>query len=208
MNSLPKVRYSPSGLMAVWGLVVGSGILLLEGYAARPGDSDPPPVGWPAESPIRPDVSRSTLLIFLHPRCPCSRASVEELGYILSRCGHRVSVHALLYSPTHLPQGWGQSGIEQDLTALPDVHIWPDRAGAEARRFGVETSGHVVLYDGQGRLAYSGGITAARGHRGENDGQAAVTDRILGKGGDQPGSPVFGCPLLTPPSPSGEEPGR
>jgi hypothetical protein len=208
MISLPRVRYSSSGLLVIWGLVVGCGILLLEGYAARPGDTGSPPIGWPADSPIPRDADGSTLLIFLHSQCPCSRASVEELGYILSRCGRRVSSHALLLSPTHVPGGWSRSAIEQDLTALPDVHTWPDRAGAEARRFRVETSGHVVLYDAKGRLTYSGGITAARGHGGDNDGRAEVIDRILGKAGNQPGSPIFGCPLLTPPSPSGEEPGR
>jgi len=204
MISLPRVRYSPSGLLAVWGLVVGSGVFFLEGYAARPGDSSSPPVRWPEESPIRRDVHASTLLIFLHPLCPCSRASVEELGNILNQCGHRVSTYALLCSATDFTEARGRSAIEQDLGAIPNARTWRDRGGTEARRFGAGTSGQVVLYDAQGRLSYSGGITAARGHRGDNYGRAAVIDRILGKAGDHSGSPVFGCPLSEPDMLGGE----
>jgi hypothetical protein len=115
----------------------------------------------------------------------------------MSHAGGRVSAHALLILPAHLPKRWDGSGIEQDLADLPDIRIWQDKGGSEARRFGVATSGHVLLYDAQGRLTYSGGITSARGHRGDNYGRDAVLAQILGQEGDRPGTPVFGCPLAT-----------
>ena len=205
MFTLQGVRYSLSGLLAVWGLVVCSGFVLLQGYVTRPGDAGSPPVRWPEDNPFRRDGHRSTLLIFLHPLCPCSSASVEELGYVLSQCGERVSAHAVLLVPSHRPEEWRRSPIEQELAASSDVHIWVDKGGATARRFRVETSGHVVLYNSRGRLSYSGGITAARGHRGDNYGRAAVIDRILGAERYEPASPVFGCPLTAAALPSGEE---
>jgi hypothetical protein len=115
----------------------------------------------------------------------------------MSRCVGRVSAHALLFSPAHLPKGWGESAIERDLAELSDVHTWQDRGGSEARRFGVATSGHVLLYDAQGRLTFTGGITSARGHEGDNYGRAAVLALIMGQEGDRAGNPVFGCPLAT-----------
>jgi hypothetical protein len=86
--------------------------------------------------------------------------------------------------------------IEQSLAAVPGLKIWHDRSGALARRFGVLTSGHVLLYDPSGRLAYSGGITPARGHRGGNFGKSALEKAILGVQSDQSPNPVFGCPLF------------
>ena len=49
-----------------------------------------------------------------------------------------------------------------------------DDDGAEARRFGAETSGQTLLYDARGALAFSGGITGARGHAGDNAGRASL----------------------------------
>jgi len=197
MISLSRVKDRLLLLLAAWGVVVVSGILLLEAHAARPGDLGAPSVRWLVGSRIQVDHRRPTLLIFLHPHCPCSRASLGELAYIMDRCGERVSVHAILLG-TPLLDRWGRSEIERDLAGLPAVHVDPDRGGVEARRFGVETSGHVLLYDRQGQLVFSGGITAARGHAGDSYGRAAVLDRILNTEGGRAGSSVFGCPLTTP----------
>jgi hypothetical protein len=200
-----KLKFNLTSLLVVWGLVVGSGIALLDVHASRPGVAGTPLRRWPEGSPIRRVGNRQTLLMFLHPCCPCSRASLAELASIMSHAGGRVSAHALLLLPAHLPERWDGSGIEQDLADLPDIRSWQDKGGSEARRFGVATSGHVLLYDAHGRLTYSGGITSARGHRGENYGRDAVLAQILGEEGDRPGYPVFGCPLATPQPPVTEE---
>jgi hypothetical protein len=203
--ALPRFKPSLASLIVSWGLVVGSGIVLIEVHGSRPGDVGTPSVRWPEESLIRRVGGQPTLLIFLHPHCPCSRASLAELAHIMSRCAGRVSAHALLLLPARLPKRWGESAIEQDLAELPDVVTWQDREGSEARRFGVATSGHVLLYDAQGRLTFTGGITSARGHRGDNYGRDAVLAQIMGQKGDRPGSPVFGCELRTPQPPVIEE---
>ncbi len=49
--------------------------------------------------------------------------------------------------------------------------------GAE---LGSSTSGQVLLYDPSGRLAFSGGITAARGHVGDNAGSDAIVGLVMG----------------------------
>jgi hypothetical protein len=204
MISLSRVKDRSVALLAAWVVVVVLGILYLGAYAAHPGDEGTPTVRWLAGSRIQRDDRRPTLLIFLHPGCPCSRASLGELAYIMDRCRDRVSVQAILLGTPFLDR-WGRSEIERDLAGLPDVHVYPDRGGAEARRFSVATSGHVLLYDPRGRLVFSGGITAARGHAGDNCGRAAVLDRILSEEGGRAGSPVFGCPLTTPRSTANAE---
>jgi len=75
-----------------------------------------------------------------------------------------------------------------------------DDDGVEAARFGAATSGQVILYDRDGRLLFSGGITASRGHAGDNDGRDAIVSLLGGGRGTRHSSPVFGCSLLEPSS--------
>jgi hypothetical protein len=192
------IRCHPAGLLGIWGLVVGAGMLVLGAQASRPGDSGAAPARWPSGSRIPLDDRVPTLLIFLHPRCPCSRASLAELASLSSRSGDRVSVRAVLLRPERAGGSEDWSEIEADLSDWPRLTIWLDPGGEEARRFGVATSGHVLLYDPGGRRLFSGGITPARGHRGDNRGRDTVLERILGMAGDPTESPVFGCPLATP----------
>ena len=69
------------------------------------------------------------------------------------------------------------------------------RAVAQARRFGVETSGQTLLYAG-GSLAFSGGITGSRGHAGTNAGETALIALLTRGDADRRGTSVFGCPLF------------
>ena len=71
--------------------------------------------------------------------------------------------------------------------------------GAEARRFGAFTSGTTLVYDGQGREIFRGGITDRRGGERDNPGVQWFT-RVLAGGGraaaPMVSAPVFGCPLV------------
>ena len=42
-------------------------------------------------------------------------------------------------------------------------------------------------------LTFSGGITAARGHQGDNDGRRSVLASLAGTATGLPMTPVFGC---------------
>ena len=81
-----------------------------------------------------------------------------------------------------------------------DVAVRVDPEGVEARRFGSQTSGQIMLYDADGQLLFSGGITAARGHSGDNAGRNAILSLLTSGSSEQRGTPVFGCPLFSEPS--------
>jgi hypothetical protein len=88
------------------------------------------------------------------------------------------------------------------LIAQTELPICYDMDGIEARRFGVETSGHVLLFNHQGERIFEGGITFSRGHRGANRGRDELLTRILtmeisADSSSESASPVFGCPLFT-----------
>ena len=80
---------------------------------------------------------------------------------------------------------------------IPGVRVLVDVDGREAARFGARTSGTVLVYSPHGALLFAGGITASRGHSGDNLGRDAVVT-ILDRGQpDRTATPVFGCPLCS-----------
>ena len=70
-----------------------------------------------------------------------------------------------------------------------------DENGAEADRLGAKTSGHTVVFGRNGAVLFSGGITASRGHVGDNAGENAVLAALKQEMPDRRQTPVFGCSL-------------
>jgi hypothetical protein len=141
-----------------------------------------------------------TLVLLMHPQCPCSRASVAELARLLARVGDRVDTHVLVLAPANQTEHWVRSDLWRAAEALPSVRMTMDARGQEARRFGAMTSGQTLLYDGGGRLQFSGGITVSRGHEGDSVGRTALESLIAGLPAAATATPVFGCSLADPPS--------
>ncbi len=181
---------------ALWLVTVGSIMVGLIGYANSPGRSPAPPPCWPVESQIPRDASRPTLVLFAHPRCPCTRSSLGELEVLMGRCQARLSARVLFLKPVNTPDNWTKTELWRKASAIPGVSVHGDDSGAEARRFHSETSGQALLYAPDGRLVFQGGITLSRGHSGDNPGRSAIMAWVLGRGSDAFKTPVFGCPLF------------
>ncbi len=206
MTTHDRSRFWDQVVLAAWVLVVVAGFALLGFHASRPGDPGEPARRWPLKSPIRLDASQPTLLIFLHPRCPCTVASLAELERLIVPFWDRVPCRAIVYRPTASARDWGKTAVADQLAAIPGVKVFQDAGGLEARRFGVATSGHALLYAPDGRLLFTGGITPARGHQGDSVGRATLAALIAGidpRG--QQCSPVFGCPIVGEASGSGRD---
>ena len=136
------------------------------------------------------------MIFFAHPRCPCTRASVGELTWIMTRLPIKIRPHIVFFKPSNLSDDWVRTDIWRSAGALPGAIVHDDRDGFEARQFNVETSGHVLLYDPDGRLIFSGGITGSRGHLGINAGRKAVLSLLTGRSTEKKETPVFGCSLI------------
>jgi hypothetical protein len=182
----------------VWLAGVGAGLWTLWAYDNQPGVSASAPGRWPAETALRRVAGRPTLLLVAHPQCTCTRASLEELAEILARASSvRPKAYVLFLKPSSVDAGWEQTDLWTRATALPDVTVVRDDDGAEARRFGVETSGQTMLYDDLGTLIYSGGITGSRGHAGENAGELALVALLTHGHAERRTAGVFGCSLFS-----------
>jgi hypothetical protein len=181
--------WAAAAVLGFWGLAV---------YETRPGCEADPPSAWPDRSRFHRDSECPTLLMFLHPHCPCSRASLEELAALLSANSDGLRTFVVFCKPEGVPDGWAKSALWRQAADMESVDVSCDDRDEERRRFGARTSGQVLLFERGGRLAYSGGIIRARGQAGANPGRSAV-EAILG--GQSPScrlGPVFGCPLVDP----------
>lgn len=162
-----------------------------------PGASQIAPRVWPQHSGLTADPARANLVLWLHPRCPCSRASLEELAEILRECPDSVAAHILFVKPPQTADGWERTDLWKHASAIAGARVSSDEGGIEAGRFGAVTSGQVVLFDPQGRMKFNGGITLTRGHRGDNVGRQAVIDWLSRGTAERSDACVFGCPLFS-----------
>jgi|HubBroStandDraft_5_1064220.scaffolds.fasta_scaffold172478_2 hypothetical protein len=93
---------------------------------------------------------------------------------------------------------WVHSDLWNVAAAIPGVHLSEDDC-TEAHRFRAATSGQTMLYGAGGQLLFSGGITAGRGHFGDNAGLASVESIVIGTSGESASFAhigVFGCALF------------
>lgn len=181
---------------AVWACVVVGGVCALWAYEAAPSPAAAAPVAWPADSALRRVAGEPTLVMLAHPRCPCTRASIGELAKIRARCKGRLHMYVLFIKPGGFERDWEKTDLWRSAADIPGVEVVSDEGGAEARRFGAATSGQALLYDGLGRLVFSGGITPSRGHYGDNDGADAIVSLSRGASVERNRASVFGCPLF------------
>jgi hypothetical protein len=197
IRSNSKNRALVAGVVLVWSFAIGAGARELLHYANTPSRQASPPTQWPSGVAIDLDRQRDTLVVFVHPQCPCSRATIAELAGIVARSHGQVNASVYFYAPEAVETDWVRSKTWRDSEAIPGVHVIDDRDGFESRRFGTSTSGQVLLYDTGGHLVFNGGITASRGHAGDNDGADAVLSLLQSGKASRSTAPVFGCSLLS-----------
>jgi hypothetical protein len=197
MQFLGALKKNAAALVAVmlWVPALGFGIRTLWQYAETPGRAATAPAFWPADTLARRAAGRATLVVFIHPQCSCSRATIGELAKVVARCGEKVAVSVWVYAPSQEPGGWPRTDLWWSAAAIPGVRVFEDRDGREARHFGAATSGQALLYDAGGTLVFKGGITASRGHSGDNDGRDAIVSLVRGQTPPRRATPVFGCSL-------------
>lgn len=181
-----------------WAVLVFTGLVLLWRYKATPGATADAPSQWPVASKIQRVSGRPTLVMFAHPQCNCTRASLAELDTLLAHVGSAVSTVVVFAKPEGTPDGWERGELWDRAAAIRGVATMVDDRGVEAARFGSKVSGQTMLYDAQGRLLFSGGITGARGHVGDNVGRERVESLISSGSADSNHSHVYGCGLQDP----------
>jgi hypothetical protein len=123
---------------------------------------------------------------------------MDELAQVVAHVQGKARVFVLFYAPRNSGSDWTNTSLRRTAAEIPGVTVFSDIDGREARRFGAETSGHTFLYAPDGRLLFNGGITASRGHSGDNVGEGTLISLINNQPVTQSKTLVFGCPLHDP----------
>ena len=190
--------------LAALTLSLGVGLSALFGlhqtiqFETTPGERVPGPAIWPTASRIPRQADRETVLVFAHPFCSCSGATLSELAEILERprsSGEIPAVRVTFFRPKGGAK-WEATELWAQAEKLPGATVSWDEGGREARLFNARTSGLVLLYGKDGRLRFQGGVTGSRGHVGSN---FAAQQLVQALDRHTPGASaffVFGCSLL------------
>ena len=175
-------------LLGFWVALVIYGSTKLELYAATPGQH--------ATGLSSVAGKRFHLYVFLHPLCACSTASIDELNRLQDRAGAQLDMTAVIDNAGFLPKT--AQLLVSTLTATPGLAVEVDADGKKSASYGARTSGQVLLFDTAGTLVFSGGVTSARAHEGDNIGETAILDIVRGRVPTTHETPSFGCALSPP----------
>jgi hypothetical protein len=137
------------------------------------------------------DPGRWTLIMVVHPDCPCSKASLRNLAAILDAT--RLPVRAEIVGA--VPPGYDgpmrNLALARGIVKSELVIMDADRA---LQTYGARTSGHLFVYDPDQDLVYSGGLTPARG---AEDAMSSMRwfNVLVRQGAIASSAPTFGCSL-------------
>lgn len=191
----------------LWGVTLALGLAWLAWYGTRPAPAQAMPATWPADL-LGPRLGPGAeLVVFVHPRCPCTRASLAELADLrhnLERDGVALQLTAVVYRPASAPADWAPSehtqpdAVADAIAPLTPQRVVVDRAGALTAAGGVSGSGTVWAYAADGSAVFVGGLTPSRGHRGITTAHAALHAALqTGRAPAVPLEyPVYGCPIV------------
>lgn len=190
------MRRSAAAVLAAWATLVVAGQALLLEHTTAAGDAGHPPAELPRElaEALRWDHRQPLLLLAAHPQCPCLPATLVELQRTLAS-GAPPTLRVLVHTPSSPPTEWDPAADAELRRTLPAGAAIDDGDGALAAKLGLRTSGHVLLFAADGRLRFTGGVTAGRGHQGDNLAGRTLAAMLADAGKPHATTAVFGCPL-------------
>lgn len=192
--------------LIAWGLSIAGGFHVALTYQATSGAPTQAHAVWPTGLPMTLDPERATLLLTLHPHCPCSRATLAELDRLLLRWSEALRIHVFVYTDPTLGNDWYETDLWRHAASIPGVAMHADLLGENAHRLGAHVSGTVFLYSTAGALLFEGGITPGRGHEGTSAGSRALAAILAREVPETRSTPAFGCELSNPRSESCDTP--
>jgi hypothetical protein len=184
-------------LLTLWAVGIGVGANILWRHETTAGAPSRAPSDWPPGSKIPRAAGKTTVILFGHPACPCTMASLEELARVLTSLPNDAEAFLVIEYPKEEASQFDHSPIEARAKEITKLTIIKDVGGSEVKRFGIQTSGETVVYSPSGTRVFSGGITPGRAHQGENAGSSAVIALLHHQPAQTSTTPVYGCALFT-----------
>jgi len=131
--------------LTAWIIAVAIGLYALMAYELAPGKTGNSPDLWPQNRYIAAHPDKPTLVMFVHPHCPCTRASIGELSIVMAKCHRRVETYVLAVQPQGVEDDWVQTDLLDQAKQVPGVNVLTDVDGILAGHTTVRTMGVVPL---------------------------------------------------------------
>lgn len=190
------MRFLPGLCIILWFSIAVCGVVYLAQYENTPvGESVSYPPVFPPGSRIERSPTQATLIFFAHPKCPCTRASIQELSRLMTNVNRNLQAYVVFSKPKDESEEWTETDLRTSAEAIPNVRVLIDEDERETKIFNAQTSGLSLLYDRDGILRFDGGITASRGHEGDNAGSRTIFEIVTNNTVKTAETAVFGCPL-------------
>jgi len=178
--------------VTLWLGAVGAGLCALQRFSSRAGPAYLPGPAADAFLSAHRRPGRPLVVMAVHPLCPCSDASLAELGDLLARSHGTCDALLLQYQPANGLPDWPVDNAPRQLGGVT-VPVLLDRGGVIGASLGAATSGHTVFVNERGEIRFHGGLTVARDHRGRAPGQDAILENLAGGEPALTSAPVYGC---------------
>ena len=181
-------------MTVIWLLATIVGFAHLHAYANTPFPIRGTASSWPAHSRLTAGLDKPTVVVFLHPYCPCSKATVSALQELADHYGSSVQFDAVFVRPKGVGAGWEHSDLYATCRQDKAITTFVDDLGVEAKDFGAMASGQAYVFDAHGQIALAGGLTPARGEVWTDRQRDLIVEALQGHRGIR--TPTFGCALL------------
>ncbi len=179
-----------------WLTLVLTAWVALGVYDHIPGETGAVPETFTERISRTTDHQKPLLLVFLHPRCPCSRNTLMEFEKLLARHPGTFELRFYFVHPADTAADWYLGENWDRARAIPLAHVEVDSNGKLAKSLGVRTSGHVLGYAPDGRLLFSGGLSEARSGHHAGEGGRMLENAMMETDHPPVRTSVFGCRLL------------
>jgi hypothetical protein len=188
-----------AGILGFSTICTVAGFAALFAFEQTAGAVSNVPSRWPASTVLERRTEHGSLLVFVHPYCSCTVATLHEIATLSAdrkSKNERHSTTIVFYRPAN--SGWKPGALWNNAHHdIPDAQTVWDDGGQEAQRFGARTSGYALFYDARGNLLFKGGVTGSRGHEGDNFGIGELRTAIDSGRPARRSSLVFGCDLAS-----------
>lgn len=183
--------------IGAWLAIIAAGSYILMKYEYTPSGRNSSIMRLPVDTKLKLSEPLS-LVMFLHPDCPCSAASLRNLIQLQKMTQDRYALHLFFYKPSEFPDSWVKTSLWETAHTLKSARIYVDIAAVEARRFNAVTSGETFMLANDGTLLFTGGLTRGRGVDGKNPGLAYLSQPVNRLQKTIVKQPIFGCSLISP----------
>jgi hypothetical protein len=107
--------------ITLWLLIAVGGLFVLLSYENTPALAAKPSALWPAESRVQRAPDRATLVMLVHPHCPCTRASIGELALLMAQSQGHLTAYVLFLKPAGFSEDWEKTDLWQSAAGIPGV---------------------------------------------------------------------------------------